>query len=210
MASVKDRRRAFTDHVVEFGLAYAETVRQDHALFVDAFRERPDRRRRDLTVRSRPGHRRPARATMNAGWPQPRATNAVVTAACTASTRSTGTSAIAEPPKPPPVIRAPTRPGLARDVDGHVELLAGDLVVVAQRDVRGDQQRSERVPVVGPQRLDERVHPGHLADDVPCPSQERLRQAVEGVDRGLREVLQPELLGGLPRLVASRSRSRRR
>ncbi len=38
VASLKGRRRAFTDHVVEFGLAYAETVRQDHALFVDAFR----------------------------------------------------------------------------------------------------------------------------------------------------------------------------
>jgi uncharacterized protein (DUF2252 family) len=38
VASVKDRRRAFTDHIVEFGLTYAETVRQDHALFVDAFR----------------------------------------------------------------------------------------------------------------------------------------------------------------------------
>jgi hypothetical protein len=35
---VKDRRRAFTDHVVEFGLTYAETVRRDHAFFVDAFR----------------------------------------------------------------------------------------------------------------------------------------------------------------------------
>jgi uncharacterized protein (DUF2252 family) len=37
-ASLKDRRRAFTDHIAGFGLGYAETVRQDHALFVDAFR----------------------------------------------------------------------------------------------------------------------------------------------------------------------------
>jgi uncharacterized protein (DUF2252 family) len=36
--SLKGRRRDFTDHVVEFGLSYAETVRRDHALFVDAFR----------------------------------------------------------------------------------------------------------------------------------------------------------------------------
>ena len=37
-ASLKSRRRAFTDHVVDFGLSYAATVRRDHALFVDAFR----------------------------------------------------------------------------------------------------------------------------------------------------------------------------
>ncbi len=38
VSSLKGRRRAFTDHVVEFGLSYAETVRRDHVLFVDAFR----------------------------------------------------------------------------------------------------------------------------------------------------------------------------
>ncbi len=38
VASLKGRRRAFTDHIVDFGLRYADTVRRDHALFVDAFR----------------------------------------------------------------------------------------------------------------------------------------------------------------------------
>ena len=38
VASLQGRRRDFTDHVVEFGLGYAERVRKDHALFVDAFR----------------------------------------------------------------------------------------------------------------------------------------------------------------------------
>jgi uncharacterized protein (DUF2252 family) len=38
VASLKGRRRDFTDHVVDFGLSYAKTVRRDHALFVDAFR----------------------------------------------------------------------------------------------------------------------------------------------------------------------------
>jgi uncharacterized protein (DUF2252 family) len=38
VASLEGRRDAFTDHVVDFGLSYAERVRQDHALFVDAFR----------------------------------------------------------------------------------------------------------------------------------------------------------------------------
>jgi uncharacterized protein (DUF2252 family) len=38
VASLEGRRDAFTDHVVDFGLSYAERVRQDHTLFVDAFR----------------------------------------------------------------------------------------------------------------------------------------------------------------------------
>ena len=36
--SLKGRRRDFTEHIVDFGLSYAERVRRDHALFVDAFR----------------------------------------------------------------------------------------------------------------------------------------------------------------------------
>ena len=38
VASLDGRRDDFSDHVVDFGLSYAETVRRDHALFVDAFR----------------------------------------------------------------------------------------------------------------------------------------------------------------------------
>ncbi len=38
VASLKGRRRAFTDHIVDFGLTYADRARRDHALFVDAFR----------------------------------------------------------------------------------------------------------------------------------------------------------------------------
>jgi uncharacterized protein (DUF2252 family) len=38
VATVKGRRRDFTADIVEFGLSYAEKVRRDHALFVDAFR----------------------------------------------------------------------------------------------------------------------------------------------------------------------------
>jgi uncharacterized protein (DUF2252 family) len=37
--AVEGRRREFTEHLVEFALEYAGRVRQDHALFVDAFRE---------------------------------------------------------------------------------------------------------------------------------------------------------------------------
>jgi uncharacterized protein (DUF2252 family) len=36
---LEGRRQAFTEHLVEFALAYAARVREDHALFVDAFRE---------------------------------------------------------------------------------------------------------------------------------------------------------------------------
>jgi len=37
-ASVEGRRDEFVEHLVAFGREHAETVRQDHALFVDAFR----------------------------------------------------------------------------------------------------------------------------------------------------------------------------
>jgi uncharacterized protein (DUF2252 family) len=36
---LEGRRRELTDHLVEFALSYAARVREDHALFVDAFRE---------------------------------------------------------------------------------------------------------------------------------------------------------------------------
>jgi uncharacterized protein (DUF2252 family) len=35
---LEGRRKEFTEHVVEFGVAYAAQVREDHALFVEAFR----------------------------------------------------------------------------------------------------------------------------------------------------------------------------
>jgi uncharacterized protein (DUF2252 family) len=38
-ASVQGRRREFVTWLTDFGLAYAAQVRQDHALFVEAFRE---------------------------------------------------------------------------------------------------------------------------------------------------------------------------
>ena len=37
-ASLEGRREEFADHLVGFAVAYAERVRSDHALFVDAFR----------------------------------------------------------------------------------------------------------------------------------------------------------------------------
>ena len=39
VASLKGRRREFVEWLTEFGVAYAATVRDDHALFVEAFRE---------------------------------------------------------------------------------------------------------------------------------------------------------------------------
>lgn len=39
LAAVGNSREEFIEDIVGFGEAYAETVRQDHALFVDAFRE---------------------------------------------------------------------------------------------------------------------------------------------------------------------------
>ena len=37
--ALEGRRREFTEHVVEWGIAYATRVQQDHSLFVNAFRE---------------------------------------------------------------------------------------------------------------------------------------------------------------------------
>ena len=36
---LEGRRQAFTEHVVDFGVSYAARVREDHALFVEAFRQ---------------------------------------------------------------------------------------------------------------------------------------------------------------------------
>ena len=38
-AVLKSRRTAFADAMADFGIAYADQGRADHALFVDAFRE---------------------------------------------------------------------------------------------------------------------------------------------------------------------------
>ena len=37
--TLEGRRKEFTEYVVEWGIAYAGRVREDHSLFVDAFRE---------------------------------------------------------------------------------------------------------------------------------------------------------------------------
>src|SRR5699024_11289351 len=52
----------------------------------------------------------PAVATRNTGAGNPSAANAPVTASATAGLAPAGTSAIADPPNPPPVIRAPSAP----------------------------------------------------------------------------------------------------
>jgi uncharacterized protein (DUF2252 family) len=38
-AAVRGRRREFVEDIVSFGVEYAAQVREDHSLFVDAFRE---------------------------------------------------------------------------------------------------------------------------------------------------------------------------
>src|SRR3954469_11989573 len=66
------------------------------------------------TPRTQPTSTRPAppaTCTVNTdGGSNPAAANASVTAVVTEPTRGRGTSATADPPKPPPVIRAPTAP----------------------------------------------------------------------------------------------------
>ena len=90
------------------------------------------------------------------------------TAAVIASARASSTSAIAEPPNPPPVIRAPCAPAATARVNGEIEFAARDLEVVAHRRVRLGEQRADR-PDVGArlEQLDDAQHAGVLGDDVP-------------------------------------------
>ena len=72
----------------------------------------------------------PGSATKKSGAPQPCAAKAVVTAIRTASTRSTGTRAMAEPAEATSRHPGAERPRLPGGVDGDIELVARHLVVV--------------------------------------------------------------------------------
>ena len=72
--------------------------------------ERTHRGRRDLDPALSEPARRPARRRRSPARPSRGRRTPWRRQLCTASTRSSGTSAIADPPKPPPVIRAPSAP----------------------------------------------------------------------------------------------------
>ena len=75
-----------------------------------------------------------------------------------------------DPPKPPPVIRAATAPASTAIATAHVELGAGDLEVVAHRDVRGVEQRADGRPSRPARQRGDRVgDPLDLGDDVRAP-----------------------------------------
>src|SRR3954465_2729877 len=103
-------------------------------------------------------------AASELGLVKPRSAKAFSIAARTDSAAGASTSAMMQPPKPPPVLRAPTAPApgppptavprLERGVDGHVELGDRDLEVVAQRGVRGGEQRADLAQPPGAQEFD--------------------------------------------------------
>ena len=79
-----------------------------------------------------------------------------------------------QPPKPPPVIRAPSAPAARRGLDGQVDGRHGDLEVVAHRGVRGVSSGARSRSPPAPQQLDGLQHPLVLGDHVPDPAAHHL------------------------------------
>ncbi len=78
-----------------------------------------------------------------------------------------------EPPKPPPVIRAPVAPAAMAGLYGRVGLGPGHLEVIAQGLVRRSQERAGLMQLPGPQQLGGLQYAAVLADDVPgAPSED--------------------------------------
>ena len=100
--------------------------------------------RAGLTPSDRSAERRAPPTGPRTGAVKPAAAKASSTALVTVSASASSTSTIAEPPKPPPVIRAPSAPAASAGVDHQVQLGAGDREVVAQRGVALGQDRADR------------------------------------------------------------------
>ena len=97
------------------GSRYAERVREDHALFVQRVPRGPDRRSSPPARSAGPVSRRrpPPTTRWRAGGPGAANADAAKAVSIGPDDRVDpllGTSAMAEPPKPPPVIRAPIAP----------------------------------------------------------------------------------------------------
>ena len=125
------------------------------------------------------------------------AVKASATALVTVSASASSTRTIAEPPKPPPVIRAPSAPGRVRRVDDQVQLRAGDAQVVAERGVALGQDRADRRAYVARvEQGDDLLDPVVLGDDVADvarddrprraePRQRRVQSVVRHVPQGV-------------------------
>ena len=72
-----------------------------------------------------------------------------------------------QPPKPPPVMRAPNTPGTARgDIDHHVDLGAADLEVVAHAEMGFAHQPPDESEIAGLERGGRPHRAVVLGDDV--------------------------------------------
>ncbi len=105
-----------------------------------------------------------------------------------------------QPPKPPPVIRAPSAPPAPGRLHGEVHGRHGDLEVVPHRGVGGVQQRAQLGDPARAQQVGRRQHPAVLGHHVPDPAAHHLvRQPAErGVEVGhVAQRRHPEQPGGV-------------
>ena len=77
---------------------------------------------------------------------------------------------MADPPNPPPVIRAPSRTRRQAGVDGDVEFGAGHLVVVLEGPMRCGEQIANVGDVSCAEQFDGARHPVVLGDHMPDPA----------------------------------------
>ena len=108
------------------------------------------------------------------------------------STEDASTRATAQPPKPAPVIRAPKHDGLlAGDRGDQIELLAGDLVQVAQAEVRVVHQPAGEAEVFLLQGRGQLQGPLVLGHHVARPLEiDRVEAALRSLELGDADVAQ--------------------
>ena len=195
--------------LVPRGRVLGEAVQQDDDVAVARARGR-GRRRRARRARTRCRTRltdtRPAgaegTARRNAGAARPLPANAAATGSATAPPCPPAHAARSpSPPNPPPVIRAPSAPAAVAASQATSSSTRRDLVVVAQRGVRGVEQRADPGEVAGVDQLDRLPDALDLRDDVPHPAGDLvgLLRVVDGiaeplsaaVERRRRDLAQP-------------------
>ena len=128
------------------------------------------------------------------GSANPRSWNVVVTERTTCPTLLAGTSAITDPPNPPPVIRAPIAPAARLAVDSDVEFRAGHLVVVLQGPMRCGEQFADVGDVALAEQRDSAGHPVVLGDHMTDSAAQHI--VVELVQRGRQFVDRQVAQGG--------------
>ena len=206
-AVLEGRRKEFVADLTDFAIDYAVTVRKDHALFVDAFREgRIGGVDGDASLRRRLSSSR--RAPSLGGLPLSDCPACLSSRAFGVTAAGDAASSTAIDPvlgdqrdrrAPEPAAGHPRAESavLLRGRHDQVELLAGHLEVVAQGRVRAQEQLAEPRHVAALEARDRRVDAGDLGDHVAGPATEplvgqRRQRLLEVVDLGqVRDAEQP-------------------